>query len=99
MVPLWSVSVVGIWEILKWAVRRVCARRKTAESYAQTQALPAVNHPLPDSVKPLPRILFALCRADESIPTELYSEEVQHEFFGLVGTYLRRISEGEDSSD
>ena len=100
MVLLWSVSVVGTWETLKWAVRCVCAGRKTAESCAQTEVLPAVNHhPLPDSVKPLSRVLFALWRADVSIPTELSSEEVQHEFFGFVGAYLRSVNEGEDSSD
>ena len=92
-------GVVVIWESTKLAVRRMCCSRKAALSQAQTDDLPEVLHPLPSRVQPLPRILFSLWRANLDVPIELYPEEVQQEYFGLLGSYLRRQAQGEDSSD
>ena len=93
------IGVVTIWETCKWAVRRFLLYQKTAESHAQTDDLPIAQNPLPENVEPLSRILFALWRADLDVPTELYPEEVQQEFFGFLGSHLRRLEQGEDSSD
>ena len=100
LVPLLLGSVtILIWETFKWAVRRFLISKKTAESQTQTEALPVIQHPIPEAAQPLARILFALWRADLSIPIELYEEDTQHEFFGYVGTYLQRLEEGSGSSD
>ena len=74
-------------------------KKQTAESGTQTEVLPVVHHPLPEGVKPLSRVLYALWRADLSILIELYPEEVQYDFHSLVGAHLCRLNDGEDSSE
>ena len=80
-------------------MRRVLVSKKTAESVTQTDDFPLLQHPIPESVRPLSGILFALWKADLSVPIELYSDQVQHEYFGYLGNHLRRMSEGDDLSD
>ena len=101
----WWLLLIGcmvcivMWETLKWAVCFVGLKKQAAESGTQTEVLPVVHHPLPEGVKPLSRVLYALWRADLSIPIELYPEEVQYDFHSLVGAHLCRLNDGEDSSE
>ena len=99
LVLLGCIILVLVWETFKWAVRRVLVSKKTAESATQTDDFPLLQHPIPESVRPLSGILFALWKADLSVPIELYSDQVQHEYFGYLGNHLQRMSEGDDLSD
>ena len=99
---MWEVAkallLIGTWEI----VRRVFAgmmrcRRVGVEVSCQTHEMNIVPMPLAESVPSRDNILFALWVAGFKIDIEQYPEEVQGSFHALVGDYLCRVEDGDDS--
>ena len=99
---MWEVAkallLIGTWEV----VRRVFAgimrcRRVGVEVSCQTHEMNIVPMPLAESVPSRDNILFALWVAGFKIDIEQYPEEVQGGFHALVGDYLCRVEDGDDS--
>ena len=85
------------WETLK---RVMCRKRRRVETVgSQTEGAFCVPLPLEPGVPNRAQILFCLWRAGYSIDVQGYPEDVQEDYFGLLGAYLNRQSQDEDSSD
>ena len=90
-----AVAVVFLWEAFKF-VCRLGRSFKTAES--QTEMVDQFPLPLPDGVPNRAQILYCLWRAGYTTSIEQYPPEVQEEYFGLLGSWLQRARDDEESS-
>ena len=91
-------AAIGIWEFLKFLLRR-CQRRKDFKTAAsQTQGSGIIPLPLPDGIPHRDRILFCLWRSGFSIDVECYPRKIQDSFNFLVGDWLVRGARNSESS-
>ena len=82
----WGPRGISIWETFKWGACRRKAKAKTA--LIQTDGQGIVPLPLAEGVPNRARIVYSLWRAGYDVDVSSYPEDVQEEYFGLVGRHL-----------
>ena len=87
----WVGIIIVTWETFKWGVFRRRPQVKTA--LIQTSGQSIVTLPLAEGVPNRARIMFSLWQAGYDVEVSEYPEEVQEEYFGLLGGHLERMSE------
>ena len=90
------VIAVALWEALKRMWCRSSSRFRAVEIQTDGMSLPL---PLDEGVPNRARILYCLWRAGYSTDIEAYPLDVQEEYFGYLGLYLRRQQGDEELSD
>ena len=85
------VLVIAAWETFKRCWCNKQCRKQTA--LIQTEEGGIVTMPLADGVPNRAAILFSFWRAGLGVDIDPYPEEVKEEFFAMVGSRLRQLSE------
>ena len=93
-----ALAVVALWETLKQVWCWFC-RRNSSVAATQTFGLEYVPMPLMDGMPNRAGILYSLWRSGHSPSVEEYPPDVQEEYYGYVGAYLRRQADEEASSE
>ena len=90
--------IIALWDTLKKG-RCLWRSRTTRTIGIQTTGMDYVPLPLEAGMPHRARILYCMWRSGYLFSMEQYPSSVQEEYYGYVGGYLRRQSEGEQSSD